>query len=168
MPEDEPREPKAHALREQGGLHRRPQDVSDPLFEQSDFFDPRDVVQVKYEMLRRVRVEKEPVTRAAADFGFSRPSFYEAQAAFERSGLPGLIPRKRGPRGAHKLTEEVMDFVASVLEEEPRLRPAQLAARIQQRFGLQIHPRTIERRLSQPEKKRQRVPAQSTPKGEQD
>ena len=33
-----------------------------PLFASHDFFDPRDLVQVKYEMLRLVSVEKQPVS----------------------------------------------------------------------------------------------------------
>src|SRR2546428_12116177 len=102
---------KAEALREQGALNPRPHAVKSELFQDSDFFDPRDLVQVKYEMLRRARVEKNPVSRAADTFGFSRPTFYQAQADFERSGLVGLVPQKRGPREAYKLTPEVMEFV---------------------------------------------------------
>src|SRR2546430_13430269 len=35
----------------------------------SDFFDARDAVQVKYEMVRKVRAGGAPVTQAAAAFG---------------------------------------------------------------------------------------------------
>jgi predicted Zn-dependent protease len=45
---------KIAALREEGTLHSAPEKVRDPKFQDSDFFDPRDAVQVKYEMLRRV------------------------------------------------------------------------------------------------------------------
>src|SRR5262245_41407657 len=80
---------KVEALKTQGALHPRPQDVTDPLFRESTFFDAHDIVQVKYEMLRRVRLDARRVSDAAADFGFSRPSFYAARAAFQRGGLPG-------------------------------------------------------------------------------
>ena len=69
-------DPKTEALRHQGCLNPHPERVTGPLFDASDFFDSRDLVQVKYEMLRRVRAEGEPISESAAAFGFSRPSFY--------------------------------------------------------------------------------------------
>jgi len=89
---------KRDLLRQQGALNRRVAAVTDELFQQSEFFDPADSVQVKYEMLRQVQVEGQPVSEAARAFGFSRPSFYQVQAAFDESGLPGLLPHKRGPQ----------------------------------------------------------------------
>ncbi len=102
---------KSKALREQGCLHSRPEKVIDELFQQSDFFDPRDLIQVKYEMLRRVRVEREPIRRVAHRFGFSRPSVYQALAAFKRGGLMGLVRIRPGPRRAHKLSEPVVKLI---------------------------------------------------------
>src|ERR1700730_7841454 len=94
-----PRDDKAAALRRHHALNPRALAVSDSAFTSgNDFFDARDLVQVKYEMLRRVNEDGEPVTQAAADFGFSRPSFYQAQAVFEAEGLPGLIPERPGPK----------------------------------------------------------------------
>jgi transposase len=145
---------KLEALSRQGTLNPRPRGVTQELFQDSEFFDPRDLVQVKYEMVRRVQVEKESVRQAAAEFGFSRPSFYQAQSAFQRQGLFGLVPQKRGPRRAHKLTQEVMDFVEQVQEAQTRLGLGELAAQVQQRFGVQVNPRSIERRLGQRQKKR--------------
>jgi transposase len=151
MPRDDA---KSRALREHGALHARPQDVTDPLFQDADFFDARDLVQVKYEMLRKARVDGEPVSRAAPAFGLSRPSFYQAKAAFEREGLPGLLPRKRGPRRAHKLTEAIVEFLGGLRAEDPSLPVAALAERVEERFGVRLHPRTIQRRLGALEKKR--------------
>lgn len=136
---------KVVALRSAGALHPRPQMVREPLFTSHPFFDARDLVQVKYEMVRRVQTDARSVTQAAADFGFSRVSFYQAQAAFAEAGLPGLVPRRRGPRAAHKLTDEVMTFVDQVRTEAPELTSGGLALRIQERFGLSVHPRSIER-----------------------
>ena len=84
--------PKVESLRRQGCLHPHPEQVTDPLFGGSDFFDAHDLVQVKYEMLRRVQSEGHSVTGAATAFGFSRPSFYQALAAFGEGGLAGLVP----------------------------------------------------------------------------
>jgi transposase len=147
-------DPKLVALRERGAVNPRPKAVTDELFRTHEFFDPRDLVQVKYEMLRRVRLEGMSVTRAAADFGFSRLSFYQARAAFEGDGLSGLIPKKRGPRGPHKLTDEVMNYVKQLQGDDPSLRASQLAEMVNKTFRVRIHPRTIERTLVRREKKR--------------
>src|SRR5213596_305645 len=124
---------KLRTLQQQGTLNPRPKDVRDELFLQDDFFDPRDLVQVKYEMLRRVRTEGKSVTDAAANFGFSRPSFYQAQSAFEQNGLAGLVPHKRGPKQAHKLTSKIMDFLQQIRQEDPSLDSAELVGRVKKR-----------------------------------
>jgi transposase len=142
------------ALQLQGTLNPRSQDVRDALFQQHDFFDPRDLVQVKYEMLRRVQAEGKSVTDTSADFGFSRPSFYQALSAFERDGLAGLVPHKRGPKQAHKLTEEVLAFIGEVRQKEASVRLPALVKLIQERFGMSVHPRSIERSLLRHQKKR--------------
>ena len=92
-------DPKAAALAETRTLNPRPEAVRDDQFGSSEFFDARDLVQVKYEMVRRVRVDGAPVTQAAAAFGFSRPSYYEAAAAVQRDGLVRWCRPNRG-RGA--------------------------------------------------------------------
>ena len=144
---------KVEVLRQQGTLNPRPQDVTHTLFQESEFFDPRDLLQVKYEMLRQVRVENQTVRQAALAVGFSRPSFYQAQAAFQQGGLPGLLPRKRGPRHAHKLTAAVMKFLAQARAAQPSLSTPELAQQVEKRFGVRVHPRTIERWLRRQEKK---------------
>jgi transposase len=154
MPARKPPDPKLQALREQGTLNRRPEAVRDPAFQHSDFFDPRDLVQVRYEMLRRVRAEGRPAAEAAGRFGVSRPTYYKAQAAFEHEGLAGLLPAKRGPRGPHKLTPEVMRFLEAELQDQPTLGAAALAQRVRQALGVHVHPRTIERAWSRRKKKR--------------
>jgi transposase len=141
-------DPKVEALRATRSLNPRPEAVSDEEFGSSEFFDARDLVQVKYEMVRRVRVDGEAVSRSAASFGFSRPSFYEAAAAVDRGGLGALVPARPGPRRAHKLTDEVVAFARQRLEDDPSLRSADLADAIAERFGVRVHPRSVERALA--------------------
>ncbi len=148
---------KLTSLQEQGTFYARAKAVTDTWFRTNEWFDPRDLVQVKYEMLRRVRLEDQSVTQAATAFGFSRLSFYQARAAFEERGLAGLVPRKRGPRGPHKLTEEVRTFLEQARLEDSALRASEMARRVAQRFGIEVHPRTIERALARREKKRKRA-----------
>jgi transposase len=150
---------RRQALSEQGALHPHPEAVIDPLFHDSAFFDPNDSVQVKYEMLRSVQKEGRAVVEAAQAFGFSRPVFYVTQALFKREGLPGLLPRKRGPKRPHKLNDEAIAVLVEAVQEAGRmLKGEELAALLVRRCGIEAHPRSILRRLRphlrQGEKKR--------------
>jgi transposase len=153
MPRNTPEDSKTGSLREEGTLNPRPQSVIDPLFASNEFFDPRDLVQVKYEMLRCAQTDGRSVTEASRAFGFSRPSFYQAQAALEAGGLSALVPLRRGPKTSHKLTSDVMAFVGELRQADPSIRAVDLAARIKERFDITVHPRTIERGLSRYKKK---------------
>lgn len=146
-------DPKLEALLEHGSVHAHPDQVRDPLFLGDEFFDSRDLVQVRYEMLRRVRVEGRSITETAAAFGFSRQSFYEIQGNMDREGLTGLLPRKRGPRNARKLKVDAMAVVAAELEREPEISSTALARRLEERLAVHVHPRSIERALERQEKK---------------
>jgi len=142
------RDPKVEALTGSRTLNPRPEAVTDEAFTSSEFFDPRDLVQVKYEMLRRVSEDGVSVSSAAAAFGLSRQTYYQAAAALGEAGLAGLLPGKPGPRGAHKLTGEVVGHLQALAASDPGLRPAELAEAVAQRFGIRVHSRSIERALA--------------------
>jgi len=142
-----PKRSKASVLAEDGTLNPAPEKVSDPKFQADGFFDPRDIVQVKYEMLRRVSVDKVSVTEASDEYGVSRPTFYQARVDFEGAGLAGLVPRKRGPRGPHKLQGEVLAFLKAQVDPGKPIRARELTDRVRAKFGIDVHPRTIERAL---------------------
>jgi transposase len=145
-------DPKVRALREARSLNPRPEAVSDERFSGSEFLDARDLVQVKYEMVRRARVDGEPIGRAAAAFGFSRPSFYAAQRSLDDGGLAGLVPARPGPRGAHKLTPEVVAFARKQRAADPKLSSAGLVELIAERFGVRVHRRSVERAVARAER----------------
>jgi transposase len=149
-----PSKRKLETLREYGCLHPKPEVVNDELFVTTDFFDPNDLLQVKYEMVRRVRVEGQRVSHAARSFGLSRPTVYQSLSAFEQGGLAALRPQRPGPRRAHKLSEEVVDFLEQALADTPHWRAAELVVAVQEHFGLSVHPRSVERALVRREKKR--------------
>jgi transposase len=140
--------PKVKALLEEGTLHPAPEQVRDPKFREHDFFDPRDLVQVKYELLRRVSLESASVTDATEAYGVSRPTYYQSKAHFDKAGIAGLVPHKRGPRGPHKLQGEALAFVEEHLVPGEPVRARALTKLIRQKFGLTIHPRTIERAVA--------------------
>src|SRR5690349_17560936 len=119
-------DPKVEALRQARTLNPRPESVVDAEFHAAEFFDARDLLQVKYELVRRVHAD----------------------------GLPGLVPAKPGPRRAHKLTDEVLDHAEALRAADPSLRTADLVPAIADRFGVRVHPRSIERALARREANR--------------
>jgi transposase len=147
-------DPKAKTLKQLGMLNAHPERVAAPWFPASAFFDPRDLVQVKYEMLRHISVEGASKAKTAALFGVSRPTVYQAQAAFARAGLAGLLPQRRGPKQGHKLDAQVIAFAQARLSEDATLRARELVALIEAELGGRVHPRSIERALAR-KKKRQ-------------
>jgi transposase len=144
---------KSETLQQQRCLNPRAEKVTSELFQRSDFFDPRDLLQVKYEMLRQVRIERQPIRQAALQFGFSRPSVYKALATFDRTGLLGLVRTKPGPRRAHKLSESVVKFIEEQRREDGSVTLDELVDRIKKQFGLVVHIRSIQRALKRKEKK---------------
>jgi transposase len=140
--------PKLEALREEGTLNPTPDEVHDPKFQENEFFDPHDIVQVKYEMLRRVSVENASVSAATEEYGVSRPTYYQTKTSFNKGGVAGLAPQKRGPRGPHKLRGQALAFIQQQLVAGEPVRARELARLVRQKFDLNIHPRTIERAVA--------------------
>ena len=105
----QPKNDKTKTLKEYGALNPHPQRVTETMFADSvlEFFDPRDLVQVKYEMLRAVDKEGRSVKQTSEAFGFSRPAFYQALSQFKQGGVTGLVKKRPGPKAAHKLTADV-------------------------------------------------------------
>jgi len=145
------RDAKAEELAASRTLNPHPEAVRDEAFASGEFFDARDLVQVKYEMVRRVAADGVSVTEAASCFGFSRQSYYTASQTLAEGGLAALVPAKPGPRGAHKLTDEVLDRLEALRAEQPGLRTNDLVRTLADRFGIDVHPRSVERALARRE-----------------
>lgn len=148
---------KTLELKRTGTLHPRPESVADTLFKENPFFDPKDLLQVRYEMLRRHSVEGASIVDVAASFGVSRPTVYQAQAAFQKAGLSGLLPKQRGPQEGHKLSAEVIEHVRTLRAAEPGLTTVACIKAVQEKFGITVHRRSLERALTG--KKKPRRPA---------
>lgn len=136
------------ALEEAGLVHPAPESVSaEPFRSHPEFFAAVDKVQVKYEMLRAHVIGEQTATAAAAAHGYSRASFYLVAAAFERSGMAGLIDERPGRRGPLKLSAEVLAFLEARRRERPEASGAELARELEQALGVSLHRRTVERAL---------------------
>jgi transposase len=147
------RDPKGEALARDGARNPHPEAVRDPLFVANPFFDARDLVQVRYEMVRRHQADGVAIGDVAAAFGVSRPTYYKAQSALQTAGLAGLLPSKRGPRGGHKVSPEVIAFVAELKTQNPALTTPQCLRAIEEHFGVEVHRRSLERALARKKKR---------------
>ncbi len=145
---------KTLELKRTGTLNPQPDAVSDTLFQENPFFDSRDLLQVRYEMLRRHSLEGASIVEVASRFGVSRPTVYQAQAAFQQAGLSGLLPKQRGPKEGHKLSPEVIEYVRTLRAGEPGLTTVTCVQAVQQKFGIAVHRRSLERALSGKKKPR--------------
>lgn len=148
---------KKEMLKQNGTLNKNADKVVDPKFKNMAFFDPNDILQVKYEMLRSAQKDDVGVLKASKTFGFSRITFYKTEKAFKKSGLAGLLPRRKGPRRAHKLSREIMEFVSRLVEQKPDIKSAELVEKIKDRFNLSVHKRSIERAIDRSKKKHPRT-----------
>ncbi len=145
---------KTLELKRTGTLNPRPDAVSDTLFKENPFFDRKDLLQVRYEMLRRHSVEGVSIVDVAAKFGVSRPTVYQAQAAFQQAGLSGLLPKHRGPKEGHKLSADVIEYVRILRAAEPTLTTVACVQAVQKEFGITVHRRSLERALAGKKKPR--------------
>ena len=140
-------------VRKAGTLNRAPENVIDPMFVAGDFFDARDLLQVRYEMVRLVRIGQATLAQAAARFGVSRPTCFRMVKAFDSAGLQGLIPAPRGPRGPHKITPQMLRFVDDYRARHGRVGARRLVPLIEAEFGVRVHPRGLEKALERIQKK---------------
>jgi transposase len=62
-----------------------------------------------------------------------------------QAGVEGLLPQKRGPKKPRKLTAEVRRYLEELVGSAPDLKAAVLVQRVRRRFGIVLHPRTVEK-----------------------
>lgn len=136
---------KHEEMRKNGSYNYRAKAVSAEIFKKSSFFDPHDIMQVKYEMLRIVEKDCCDVSLASKMFGFSRVGFYQIKKEFDKHGIAGLIPKKRGPKGSRKINESDVEYAKNLLDTHTK---AEILILLKEERGVDISKRTLERKLS--------------------
>lgn len=133
---------KEDILKANGTYNRSHDKVTAEKFLTGGFYDPMDIIQVKYEMIREaLESPHRNITELASSYGFSRASFYKIKEAYEKNGVQALVPSKSGPRQAHKLTAEHRFFI----DDHPKASSEEIRLRLQKERGLTVSRRTIER-----------------------
>lgn len=126
-------------------IHRAPEKVHDKRFqEESNFFDPKDIVQVKYELLRSCIVEGNDVASACMRFGFSRTTYYKVYETFIQGGIPSLMGRPRGRPRPIKLNEIVLGYLIAEKAMNPKLSASKMFTDVMNRYNVQISVRMIQ------------------------
>lgn len=136
---------KQEILIANGTFNKNYTKVRASYFVNDDFFDPRDIVQVKYEMLRMAQTSSKSIHEVADEFGFSRAGFYKTKSSFDSMGISALVPDKSGPRKARKLTEEHQLFIDEYLDKNPTASSESISRILHEERGLKISKRTVER-----------------------
>lgn len=155
MKQSQTNKQKEQYLQNQRVLNPHPERIQDKLFLENEFFDPQDLLQVRYEIIRRHQIDKATVTETSKQFGVSRVTFYQIAEMCDCQGLIGLVPHKPGPKSPHKCTEEIIEFVKQQRSQQPDVIWEDLIHEIYKQFGIFIHHRTIERGLASAKKKNQ-------------
>ena len=136
---------KVDILKANGTYNRRHESVKEAKFTGDGFYDPRDIVQVKYEMLRDAQDSGRAIMEVSGEFGFSRTAYYNIKESFEQNGMSALVPEKPGPKQPHKLTESLQEYIEEYVALRPSASAAEIAAAIQREKGVKVSKRTIER-----------------------
>jgi transposase len=136
---------KKEVLIENGTFNRRHGQVKKSKFLSDRFYDPMDIVQVKYEMLREAEHSDKAVGKIAGEYGFSRMTYYDVKEGFDQRGLAALIPGKKGPKRPHKLTEELQGFIDGYSADHPKASALEIATAMECERSVSISKRTIER-----------------------
>ena len=136
---------KEDILMENGTYNKKYKNVKTPKFIDDHFFDPMDIVQVKYEMLKEVEREGVTVTDATDNYGFSRTAYYNIKDAFSKQGIKGLIPERTGPKSPHKLTREYQKRIDECVAGNPGISSNEIAELLNKDGSINISKRTIER-----------------------
>lgn len=136
---------KREFLAREGLLNSKAEKVRHPLFGTHPFFDPLDLLQVRYEMLRCARVEGAAVSETVRLFGFSRQYFYDQEEKFKDRGVAGLLSAPQGRTPLVARNHEILGFIVQRKMSEPDLTGEDLRHEIRATFGVECGRRTVER-----------------------
>jgi len=136
---------KKKFLEREGLINPKPERVSHPFFETLNFFDPLDLPQVRYEMIRAARVENNSVAKACKLFGFSREYFYKLERSFMARGYVALLGSTMGRRPIIALNQEIVNFIVHRKIEQPTISGENLRQELQKLYHVDCSRRTVER-----------------------
>jgi len=136
---------KKDVLMKNGTYNKNHSKVKKEKFQEGGFYDPMDIVQVRYEMIKEAGDGGKAIEQVTGEYGYSRASYYHIKGDFDNGGMIALVPEKTGPRSPSKLTGDLQEYIANYVEGNPRASSSQIAMAIEQDKGVTVNKRTVER-----------------------
>jgi len=137
--------PKSQFLKKEKIINPRPERVIHPLFQKTEFFDPFDLPQVRYELLRSARSEELSIAEACRQFGFSREYFYQLDRAFMERGFVSMLGSPIGRRPIIALNQEIVNFIIQRRIQNSNLSGENLRQEVHKNYKVQCSRRSVER-----------------------
>jgi len=143
-------------LKRTGTLNPYPDSVSDSLFQENPFFDPKDLLQVRYEMLRRHSVEGISIVDVATRFGVFAPDCLSGPGCIPANGPER--PASQAPRSQRRAQTIFRGsrVCAGASNRRAHFDDGGLCPSCSGKVGIRIHRRSLERALAS--KKKPRIP----------
>lgn len=136
---------KKETLLGNGSFNKNYSKVKKAKFLEDSFYDPMDIIQIKYELIQDAKDARGGIEKITSDYGYTRASYYLIKAAFEKGGLAALAPGKTGPKTPYKLTLERQEHIERYISENPSANSAEVVADLLGSKGIKISKRTVER-----------------------
>jgi hypothetical protein len=136
---------KSQFLKKEKLINLRPERVIHPLFQKTEFFDPLDLPQVRYELLRSARSEELSIAGACRQFGFSREYFYQLDRTFMERGFVSILGSPMGRRPIIALNQEIVNFIIQRKIQNSNLSGEDLRHEVHKNYNVECSRRSIER-----------------------
>jgi len=136
---------KKEILIKNGTFNKNHDKVKREGFSEGGFYDPMDIVQVRYEMIKDADDSEKTIGQISSEYGYSRASYYHIKDNFDKGGIAALIPERTGPKEARKLTGDLREYIKEYTQRNPKASSSKIAAEIESVKGVTVSKRTIER-----------------------
>ena len=117
-------------------------------FIESDLYASRDLLQVRYELVRSIEEGDIALDEVPDKYGVSSVTAKRYVRSFKEGGMIALVPEQKGPKGPSSLDDEALRFIDSYIAEHPKASGRKVHEALESERHLGISKRTVERYLS--------------------
>lgn len=139
---------KEERLKESNTYNPKCDKVTACDFIENEVMDSRDLLQVRYEIVRAIEYDNKPVKEICSEFGVSASTARRYVRNLKEGGLIALVPEQKGPSGPTKLSKDAADFIDTYLKNNPKASGGKVHNALENRLHPGISKRTVERYLS--------------------
>ena len=122
--------------------------INDPIFQRSGIMDPRDLLLVRFELVRSLELDGKPIEEVCSQYGISPCTARRYVRDMKERGLIALVPEKRGPNGPSVMTDEIANYIDKYLTDHPKASAGKVYQSLVDAKKVTIGKRTVERYIS--------------------